>query len=50
MVKTLKEVRIQPGPYVRFEQSENIERLCVKKSESNLSTGRKLVQSLVKEA
>ena len=51
MVKTLKEVRIQPGPSVRFEQSEKYwTALCEKKSESNLSNGRKFVQSLVKEA
>ena len=34
MVKTLKEVRIQPGPSVRFEQSEKYWQLCVKKKAS----------------
>ena len=46
MVKTLKEVRIQPGPSVRFEQSEKYWTALCEKKRVNLSTGRKFVQHL----
>ena len=37
MVKTLKEVRIQPGPSVRFEQSEKYwTALCEEKTVSQI--------------
>ena len=50
MVKTLKEVRLQPGPSVRFEQSEKYwTALCEKKRVKSFNRS-KTRPALVKEA